>query len=126
GDGTVTAAPPAEALAVSPVAPPVVTLGRLAGWSPLPLSVRDARRAAAGLRARLAGIEPPPSTRVPGDVVATTRRLHAAYGPIEALRGVDLDLRQGEICALMGRNGSGKSTLLHHLVGLRAPTSGRV
>ncbi|MFG2875929.1 ABC transporter ATP-binding protein [Streptomyces sp. NPDC048337] len=46
--------PPSEIMAVSPVHPPVVSLGRLAGWSPLPLSVRDARRLAAPLRDRLA------------------------------------------------------------------------
>ncbi|MFN8038297.1 MAG: ATP-binding cassette domain-containing protein [Acidimicrobiales bacterium] len=126
GDGTVTDASPADAMQAAPVAPPVVQLGRLAGWSPLPLSVRDARRAAAPLRSSLAGVAPPPPTRTPGDVVARMQRLHAAYGRIEALRSVDLDLHEGEICALMGRNGSGKSTLLHHLVGLRAPTSGRV
>ncbi|WP_284579402.1 ABC transporter ATP-binding protein [Streptomyces sp. 2P-4] len=45
---------PQEVMAVSPVRPPVVSLGRLAGWSPLPLSVRDARRLADPLRARLA------------------------------------------------------------------------
>ncbi|WP_329386096.1 ATP-binding cassette domain-containing protein [Streptomyces sp. NBC_01351] len=45
---------PAEVMAVSPVHPPVVSLGHLAGWSPLPLSVRDARRVAAPLRTRLA------------------------------------------------------------------------
>ncbi|MFD3940179.1 ABC transporter ATP-binding protein [Streptomyces sp. NPDC058611] len=44
---------PAEVMAVSPVHPPVVSLGRLAGWSPLPLSVRDARRRATPLRTRL-------------------------------------------------------------------------
>ncbi|MFI0939462.1 ABC transporter ATP-binding protein [Streptomyces sp. NPDC021020] len=49
---------PAAMMAVSPVHPPVVALGRLAGWSPLPLSVRDARRAAAPLRERLAGLTP--------------------------------------------------------------------
>ncbi|WP_031517757.1 ABC transporter ATP-binding protein [Streptomyces sp. NRRL F-5123] len=49
---------PAAMMAVSPVHPPVVALGRLAGWSPLPLSVRDARRAAAPLRARLEGLAP--------------------------------------------------------------------
>ncbi|MFE5491056.1 ABC transporter ATP-binding protein [Streptomyces virginiae] len=47
---------PAEAMAVSPVHPPVVSLGRLAGWSPLPLSVRDARRQAAPLRDRLSAV----------------------------------------------------------------------
>ncbi len=46
---------PAEVMAVSPVCPPVVELGRLAGWSPLPLTVRDARRRATGLRERLDG-----------------------------------------------------------------------
>ncbi|MEV8311277.1 ATP-binding cassette domain-containing protein [Streptomyces flavidovirens] len=45
---------PADIMAASPVHPPVVALGRLAGWTPLPLSVRDARRRAATLRARLA------------------------------------------------------------------------
>ncbi|MDX2558618.1 ATP-binding cassette domain-containing protein [Streptomyces sp. TX20-6-3] len=50
---------PAEIMAVSPVHPPVVGLGRLAGWDPLPLTVRDARRRAGGLKARLEG-------RVPG------------------------------------------------------------
>ncbi|MER6027963.1 ATP-binding cassette domain-containing protein [Streptomyces sp. NPDC001851] len=45
---------PAEVMAVSPVFPPVVDLGRLAGWSPLPLTVRDARRRAGDLRERLA------------------------------------------------------------------------
>ncbi|HWM36260.1 MAG TPA: ATP-binding cassette domain-containing protein, partial [Streptomyces sp.] len=45
---------PAELMALSPVRPPVVALGRLAGWSPLPLSVRDARRRAGPLREELA------------------------------------------------------------------------
>ncbi|WP_405891971.1 ATP-binding cassette domain-containing protein [Streptomyces sp. NBC_01527] len=51
---------PADIMAVSPVHPPVVALGRLAGWDPLPLSVRDARRRATDLRERLATAEPPP------------------------------------------------------------------
>ena len=48
-------ASPRRILETSSVAPPVVELGRLAGWRPLPLSVRDARRLAGGLRDRLAG-----------------------------------------------------------------------
>ncbi|MFF3684408.1 ABC transporter ATP-binding protein [Streptomyces sp. NPDC002187] len=47
---------PAEIMAQSPVHPPVVALGRLAGWDPLPLSVRDARRSAGALRERLEGV----------------------------------------------------------------------
>ncbi|WP_406167440.1 ATP-binding cassette domain-containing protein [Streptomyces canus] len=49
---------PAEMMAVSPVYPPVVDLGRLAGWTPLPLTVRDARRQAGELRERLSGRTP--------------------------------------------------------------------
>ncbi|MET9964240.1 ATP-binding cassette domain-containing protein [Streptomyces sp. NPDC006326] len=52
--------PPAEVMALSPVHPPVVSLGRLAGWSPLPLSIRDARRLAGPLRSRLSGNTPGP------------------------------------------------------------------
>ncbi|MET9419630.1 ATP-binding cassette domain-containing protein [Streptomyces sp. NPDC006540] len=48
---------PATVMADSPVRPPVVTLARLAGWSPVPLSVRDARRRAGALRERLAATD---------------------------------------------------------------------
>lgn len=54
---------PAEIMAVSPVHPPVVGLGRLAGWDPLPLTVRDARRRAGALKARLEGRVPDLSAR---------------------------------------------------------------
>ncbi|MEU1115220.1 MULTISPECIES: ATP-binding cassette domain-containing protein [unclassified Streptomyces] len=60
---------PAALMARSPVFPPVVALGRLAGWSPLPLTVRDARRGAGALRDRLAEARPPretPPERAPG------------------------------------------------------------
>ncbi|MFJ4708246.1 ABC transporter ATP-binding protein [Streptomyces anulatus] len=56
--------PPAEIMKVSPVRPPVAELGLLAGWDPLPLSVRDARRGAGGLRERLAGAAVPVRTGV--------------------------------------------------------------
>ncbi|MGW5418920.1 ABC transporter ATP-binding protein [Streptomyces sp. NPDC003943] len=54
--------PPAEIMAVSPVHPPVVALGRTAGWDPLPLTVRDARRRADGLKERLLPRTPAPRT----------------------------------------------------------------
>ncbi|HVE63835.1 MAG TPA: ATP-binding cassette domain-containing protein [Mycobacteriales bacterium] len=119
----------AEVMALSTVVPPVVELGRLAGWAPLPTSVRDARRAAPDLHARLTtapGSRSDAAAGVSADVTATTRKLCASYAGVTALRGVDLTLRAGEICALMGRNGAGKSTVLAHLAGLREPTSGEV
>ncbi|MFD4632614.1 ABC transporter ATP-binding protein [Streptomyces sp. NPDC058284] len=57
---------PASLMARSPVFPPVVALGRLAGWSPLPLTVRGARRRAGALRERLAEAGPPPGERQEG------------------------------------------------------------
>ncbi|MGV9269370.1 ABC transporter ATP-binding protein [Kitasatospora sp. NPDC003701] len=117
---------PAEVMAHSPVHPPVVGLGRLAGWQPLPLSVRDARRKAAPLRTRLDGLRPPATPSSTGAPIATVDRLAVKRGPVPALRGVDLALHPGEITALMGRNGAGKSTLLGALVGLHAPAAGSV
>jgi ABC-2 type transport system ATP-binding protein len=48
------------------------------------------------------------------------------YGPIEALRGVSLTVRRGEIFGLLGPNGAGKTTLIKSLVGSTRPTSGTV
>jgi energy-coupling factor transport system ATP-binding protein len=118
--------PPADIMAVSPVHPPVVTLGRLAGWSPLPLSVRDARRSATALRERLAGRAPAATAPAAGEILADARRLTVRRGRADVLRGVDLTLRAGETVALMGRNGAGKSTLLSTLVGLHTPAAGTV
>lgn len=54
------------------------------------------------------------------------RDIRAAYGAIEVLHGVDIELRQGEVVALLGPNGSGKSTLIKVASGLLRPTSGKV
>src|SRR2546423_9480176 len=48
------------------------------------------------------------------------------YGAVEALRGVSLDVRQGELVCLIGANGAGKSTLLKSIVGLLTPARGRI
>jgi branched-chain amino acid transport system ATP-binding protein len=52
--------------------------------------------------------------------------LHAAYGRIEVLRGVDLVIPRGAVVALLGPNGAGKSTLLKVISGQMAPTSGDI
>ena len=54
------------------------------------------------------------------------RGLQAGYGEVAVLRGVDLDLRKGEIVALLGANGAGKSTLNNNLSGLYRPMAGKV
>ncbi len=52
--------------------------------------------------------------------------LRAAYGPVEALQGVDVDVDAGEIVALIGANGAGKSTLLMTICGAPRARSGRI
>ncbi len=130
---------PAEIMRHAPVAPPIVELGRLAGWTPLPLTIRDARRAATEMRSDLAGRRPPlrlvphatPESSVtesvgPPETVATLTGVVVTYGRIVALAGVDLAAARGEVVALMGRNGAGKSTLLAALVGLVPARTGQV
>jgi energy-coupling factor transport system ATP-binding protein len=129
GDGTVTAGEPAPMFASTSVAPPVVELGRLAGWQPLPLSVRDARRRAGPLREIITGRSVPD---VRADValgaapLLRARGLVVSYGTVLAVRDVDLDLHAGQVTALMGRNGSGKSSLLWAVQGSGPRQAGRV
>lgn len=123
--------PPAEAMLRSPVAPPVVRLGRHLGWNPLPLSIRDARRQVrVSQHGRTAG-GADPSRHVPvggarAEAAATTSRLHVRRRGLTALGELDLSFAAGRVTALMGRNGAGKSTLLGCLSGLVRPTSGTV
>lgn len=129
GDGSpIIGDAPSTVFARSTIVPPVAALGRLAGWSPLPLSVRDARRLAPLLRERLdvQGAQPSGDRPRGGSDTVSVSGLSSSYGQVPALRSIDLRLGAGQVVALMGRNGSGKSTLLAHLVGLRAPDAGSV
>ncbi|WP_029209938.1 ABC transporter ATP-binding protein [Arsenicicoccus bolidensis] len=137
---------PAAAMGRSVVHPPVVGLGRALGWSPLPLSVRDARRAVRPLRDRLeaAARQTTPARlikagrpataaarsavghRTPGEPLVAVDGLAVVRDGRPVLAGVDLDAHAGQVLALMGRNGVGKSTLLRVLTGTLRPSRGRV
>ena len=129
GDGTITAGAPGTVLASVADVPPILGLARVAGWDPMPLSIRDARRLAPALRERLSTIEsgagrdasPRPASR---RLVA--RGISVAYGSVVAVRSVDLALPRGGIAAVMGRNGSGKSSLLWALQGSGPRRAGTV
>jgi branched-chain amino acid transport system ATP-binding protein len=60
------------------------------------------------------------------DVVLKVTDLYAAYGKIEALRGISLEVSKGEIVTLIGANGAGKSTTLKTISGQLAPKSGTI
>jgi len=125
-EGQVEAGDPASVMQTATVAPPVVELGRWAGWTPLPLSVRDARRMAGslpdapGFEARAGALAPQPP------VLLTARRLSVRHGDLVAVREVDLDLYAGQVVALMGRNGAGKSSLMWALQGSGRRSGGTV
>jgi energy-coupling factor transport system ATP-binding protein len=136
GDGSVTDGSPGAELERLALVPPVVELGRMSGWSPLPLTVRDARAQAGSLRARLSlpEVAPPARGVIPAraasplaDTVALrAERLTVTYGLVAAVRDVTLELQCGSIAVLMGRNGAGKSSLLWALQGSGPRRSGIV
>jgi energy-coupling factor transport system ATP-binding protein len=122
---------PGQVLATLASAPPVTHLGRLLGWDPPPMTVRDARTAArrSPLPAAVVAAQaapPPPAAAATGDVLLTATAVTVSHGPRTVLRPTDLTVRQGEIVAVLGRNGSGKTTLLRALAGADAPTAGTV
>ncbi len=60
------------------------------------------------------------------DVVLRIDNLESYYGPIQAIRGVSLEVRQGQIVTVLGANGAGKTTLLKTISGVMDPEKGTV
>jgi energy-coupling factor transport system ATP-binding protein len=124
GDGASSIGEPSEILKKTDLVPPIVRLSRELGLSEIGTSTREVRRATQALREEL-----PESTRThfaPGEVALSLKRINANYGEKAALKDIDLDIRAGEITALMGRNGAGKSSLIKCAVGVLTPSSGEI
>jgi len=60
------------------------------------------------------------------DALVAARALVVRFGRVEALRGLDLDVRRGELFALIGPDGAGKTTLFRTIAGVQRPSAGRV
>src|SRR2546423_4588458 len=68
------------------------------------------------------GLHQPPPTHT----ILQLEGLEVCYGKSTALHGIDLEVAEGEVAALLGRNGSGRSTTLKAIMGMVAPRGGRV
>ncbi len=66
-----------------------------------------------------------PATQETGPAV-WVRGLRKSYGPVEAVRGIDLEIQRGQIVALVGPNGAGKTTTMEIIEGLRRPDAGEI
>ena len=61
-----------------------------------------------------------------GEPVVRVRNLHKYFGALEVLKGIDMEVRRGEVVVIFGRSGSGKSTLLRCINFLEDPTYGSI
>jgi branched-chain amino acid transport system ATP-binding protein len=62
----------------------------------------------------------------PGDMLLEVRGLQIRYGAVTAVRGVDLEVRRGELVAIIGNNGAGKTSIMRGISGLVRPSAGEV
>lgn len=127
GDGTAIHGEPAEIMAKAELVPPVLGLGKLMGWNPLPLSIRDARRKVMADPPVFRTMSEESVTSPPGDELLTAKDMTVRYpGAVVAVKRVDVSVRAGEICALLGRNGAGKTSLLWAMQGAGRLDHGKV
>jgi len=61
-----------------------------------------------------------------GTSLLVMRGIHKRFPGVHALRGIDFDVRRGEVHAVVGENGAGKSTLMHILAGVHQPDEGSI
>jgi len=138
-DGRVVAqGPPTEILTDAPVlescgikAPPTVELFDSLGWPGKPITVETAValiQQHSLAQSRELKVTAVPSGPAGGSPILKAEGLRYIYPThhIEALRGIEMSVREGEFIAILGQNGSGKTTLAKHFNGLLKPASGRM
>jgi D-xylose transport system ATP-binding protein len=86
-----------------------------------------ANSAGDGATPAAAGVAPSvPGTVIAGAPLLQLRDVGKAFGPVQALTGIDLDIPAGQVTALVGDNGAGKTTLIKCIAGIHEPSSGQL